>query len=251
MHVGDFMFPIEERSVALEELPYQANRMLNPHPEQAFKAIIRTDTNEVISVVRNSYQLVPNEDLITMFYEELRDRQVHAFIDESHSLVNSQRMRLQITFPEIKFQDGDSEIALCLFIHNSYNGSESVRFVFGAIRDLCENGMVIAETLTEYRFRHRRGVNIKKNISGVITTVFDEWPIVEDKVKLLARTPFNTEIYAKVEQIMGTSWSHYLRSEQPETMWEAYNILTDYISHQLLKDQHARYQQGVSRVFDL
>lgn len=251
MNEGDFMFPVEELSVTLDGPRHLGNRLLKLHPDQDYKAIVRTDTNEVISVVGSNYQLVSNERLITTLCEELKDRQIPAFIDESHSYVNSQHMRLQINFPEFMFHDGASEIALCLFLHNSYDGSESVRFVFGAIRETCGNGMVTTETLTEYSFRHCRGVNIERNVSKAFTAVINQWPLVEERVKVLVQTPFTTEMYSKVERIMGKDWGQYLRSEQPETLWVAYNLMTGFISHQFLKDYRAKYQQGVSKVFAL
>ncbi|MFC1481069.1 DUF932 domain-containing protein [Candidatus Neomarinimicrobiota bacterium] len=251
MDVAAFMFPVEERSINIEELSSQ--RILGSHhqPDPGHKVIFRPDTGELISVARNTYRLISNEELITQFYEELSDRQIQAFIDPANSCFDSRRMRLQITFPQIKFKDGDSEISLSLFVHNSYDGSESVRFVFGAMRYICENGMVLSESLTEYTFRHQRGVNIQRKVSEAISNVIDEWPIIEDKVGLLAMTPFSEDIYQSVEKFMGKTWSIYLRSNEPETMWQALNILTGYISHHYLKEHRAKVQQGVSKVFDL
>ena len=251
MDVADFMFPVEERTVTLGELPAQQILGRPTDSDPGHKVILRPDTGEVIAVVRNTYRLILNEELIALFYEELRDRRIQAFIDESHSFVNNRHMRLQITFPGINFQDGDSEVDLVMFVSNSYDGSESVRFVPGAIRYICVNGMVLTESLTGFSFRHQNGVNIERKVSQAISTVIDEWPIVEDKVRLLAMTPFNVDIYERVDRIMGKDWGTYLRSKKPDTMWGAYNELTGYISGQLLKEDRARHQQGASRVFQL
>ena len=248
---AEFMFEVEERTVDLKELPLQQTLGQRSDSDPGHKVILRPDTGEIIAVVRKSYRLIPNEDLIMQFYTELRDRQIPAFLDYSHSFVTNRQMRLQITIPELTFEDGDSEITLCIFLHNSYDGSEKVRIVFGATRIICTNGMVLTESLTEYSFKHQAGVNIEAIVSRAISSVFDEWPIVEDKVKLLAMTPFEVETYERVEKLMGKDWVTYLRSRKPETMWGAYNELTGYISGQLLKEDRAIHQRRVSAVFNL
>ena len=59
-------------------------------------------------------------------------------------------MRLQITFPDLTLKDSESDIPLSLFLHNSYDMSEGVRFYFRAIRAICSNGMNSGEMLVSY-----------------------------------------------------------------------------------------------------
>ena len=145
---AEFMFEVEERTVDLKELPLQQTLGQRSDSDPGHKVILRPDTGEIIAVVRKSYRLITNEDLIMQFYTELRDRQIPAFLDYSHSYVTNRQMRLQITIPELTFEDGDSEITLCIFLHNSYDGSEKVRIVFGVTRLICTNGMVLTDSLT-------------------------------------------------------------------------------------------------------
>ena len=248
---AEFMFEVEERSVDLRELPLQQTLGQRSDSDPEHKVILRPDTGEIIAVVRKSYRLITNEELIMQFYTELRERKIRAFLDYSHSYVNNRQMRLQITLPQQQFMDGDSEISLAVFLHNSYDATTPVRIVFGALRHICANGMLLTETLSEYSCKHQAGVNIDSIVSRAISSVLDQWPIVEDKVKLLAMAAFDVETYERVDKLMGKDWVTYLRSRRPETMWGAYNDLTGYISGQLLKEDRAIHQRRVSEVFDL
>lgn len=145
MNLEPFCFPITERAVAVDNAvtPLIDIEDTTSFLPNAYKAIVREDTNQVISIVKDSYRVVKNADLINKLIQELATSG-HSFrIDPTHPFVDNNRMRLQITFPELKFRDGESDIALSAFVHNSYDQSEGVRFYFGAIRAICSNGMVL------------------------------------------------------------------------------------------------------------
>ena len=128
----NFMFPVEERAVYFQD---------NPHPNlniaNNYKAIVRQDSDKLISIMKNTYHLVPNREVILPLLQELHSLDSKWIIDPSHSFIDDSRMRIQITFPELTLNDGSSEIALSLFLHNSYDGSEGIRLFWGAIREIC------------------------------------------------------------------------------------------------------------------
>jgi len=56
----------------------------------------------------------------------------HTFrFNAQHSCVDNNRMRLQMTFPELTHHDSESENVRTAYLHNSYNLSKCVRFIFG------------------------------------------------------------------------------------------------------------------------
>lgn len=63
--------------------------------------------------------------------EQLHYLDTNWIIDPSHSFIENNRMRLQVTFPDLSLNDGKSDISLSLFLHNSYDGSEGVRLIWG------------------------------------------------------------------------------------------------------------------------
>lgn len=94
--------------------------------------------------------MVRNEDLIKELLDQLLGLSTSFKVDPSHSFVQNERMRVQITIPELRKQDSESDIALSLFLHNSYDQSEGVRMYFGAIRSICSNGMVFGDAAWLY-----------------------------------------------------------------------------------------------------
>jgi len=159
MNLQPFCFPVTERAVAVDNAQTPLIHIEDPDSflPNGYKAIVREDTNEVISIVKNFYQIVKNSDLINQLLQELATSG-HSFkIDPTHSFADNNQIRLQITFPELKFRDGESDIALSAFVHNSYDQSEGVRFYFCAIRAICSNGMVFGQILSKYYSKHTSG----------------------------------------------------------------------------------------------
>ncbi len=73
MDFHNFMFPISERKIAVYNGNSEFIDFENPQTyiSGSFKAIVREDSNELISIIRNSYQIVPNEVLINKLMHEL------------------------------------------------------------------------------------------------------------------------------------------------------------------------------------
>ena len=124
MNLESFCFPVEEREVYFSSnstfFDWKSKGLVKrPSPKIAekYKAIIKSDTNKIISIVNKNYKLVPNKVLIDQLLEELR-RTDHKFeIEPHHSFVRDNRMRLQIKFPELFIKDdSDDGMALSLYI---------------------------------------------------------------------------------------------------------------------------------------
>ena len=159
-------------------------------------------------------------------------------------------MRLQVTFPDLTMQDSESEIALSLYLHNSYDLSESVRMLWGAIRGICTNGMVFGRILSKYYAKHTKGFQIG-NLKDSLTETYDQIPAIQDKIKQLESAPITNDLKDRVENRVGKKLSKTVFEQNPETEWTLYNGLTKFISHVMEQRHRARYQQEVSRIFDL
>ncbi len=148
-----YLFPVVEKAVYVDD---DSTYKRSKH----YKAILREDNGKLISIMKDTYQLVPNREVIMPLLEQLHNLDTNWNIDPSHSFVENNRCRLQVTFPDLKLNDGSSDIALSLFLHNSYDGSEGVRLFWGAIREICTNGMVFGTLLSKYYRRHTAGLDI-------------------------------------------------------------------------------------------
>ena len=255
MNLEPFCFPVIERPVFVENA---SGMLIDPENPDSFltnghKAIVREDTNEIISVVKSSYEVVRNADLIDSALRQLAVTGTSFRIDPSHSFVDNYRMRLQITFPALRMRDRESDIALSVFLHNSYNGLESVRFFFGAIRAICSNGMVFGEVLAKYHHRHTSGFNLE-DLGERLHEAASQLDVIQDRIDHLEVLPADQALIEKISENVSKRLAEQVISEEEIgriSQYEILNRLTNHISHQIEARKRSRWQQSVSKVFAL
>lgn len=252
MNLSEFMFPIVERPVAVHNgqsdfIDWENQETYLPND---YKCVVREDTNEAISIVRNSYKIVPNEELINKLMHELLTLDTPFKVDPSHSFVDNYRMRLQVTFPDITINDSKSDIALSLFLHNSYDMSEGVRMFFGGIRSICSNGMVFGKLLAKFYHRHTKGFQIE-NLKESLVEAYEALPHIQDRIHQLEALPVTESIKTKVEDNLGKKIARDVIEEYPMNQYQLYDAITYVISHAIEQRLRARYQMAVSKTFGL
>jgi len=245
MNIKSFYFPVEEQDVSLA----------SGLPANEYKAIVahHGDTPKVVSIAKQSYKLVANQDLIVPFMEEVTKLKTRWFIDKSHSFVQPNRMRLQITFPDVYVSDTESKIPLSVYLHNSYDQSEGIRMFWGAIRAICSNGMIMGDVLGKYYARHTKGFQAE-----VLQRQFDDiagnLQHVERRIHLLDELPVDTDIMERVQQALGKRRLEEIIATDttPDiSQWELYNRITWLVSHKVDKPARAELQLKTSQVFAL
>lgn len=240
-----YLFPVAETKVQTEDV---GNSFRNTND---YKAIIREDNSKLIAIQKKSYKLVSNAEIIEPILTQLDNLTTEWTIDESHSYIEDGRMRLQVTFPELTLNDGRSDIALSLFIHNSYDGSEGVRMYWGAIRGICSNGMVFGEVLAKYYARHTSGIVIDNLVEQVEAT-YEQIPVIKNRIEILQNLEPTEALTEQITKQLGRGVADYVEEQEaPENQWKLYNYLTYYISHIILQRMRAQYQMKVSKLFEL
>ena len=249
MDINKFMFPVEEKDVYL----------INPKTDlpkitDDYKAILRADNHKLISIMKNTYEVVPNSLVINPLMDELTKFDTPYYIDSTHSFVEDNRMRLQVTFPDLTMNDGTSDIALSLFLHNSYDGSEGVRMFWGAIRYICSNGMVFGILLSKYYRKHTQGINIK-NLKEQLQITYEKIPLIQSRIDELCNTPHTEDMLDTIEKKMGKTVAKYIKEQsklnQIYSQWILFNMVTYYISHIIPPRLRAPYQLETSKIFKL
>jgi hypothetical protein len=249
MNIQDFYFPVEEQDIALfNSAPWD-----NSIP--GYKAIVspKNDSPKVISVVNSTYKLVRNKELLEPFMEEVSKLGVRWKIDPSHSFCKLNRMRLQITFPDILLKDEESDIALSLFLHNSYDQSEGVRLFWGAIRSICTNGVVFGNLLGSFYARHTQGFTFRD--------IYKHFGDASDKIHSVQQTIQSMEARAVDEQIMDQLQKALGKRRLKEitntdrlpdqSQWDLLNDVTYYMSHEVQKAKRGDLQLKVSKALAL
>lgn len=240
-----YLFPVQEKQVYFEG--EGGSTILAPE----YKAITREDTGKLISVMNDTYQLVPNAEIIKPLMEQLLSLDSRWIIDPSHSFVQDNRMRLQVTFPDLTFNDGRSDIALSLFLHNSYDGSEGVRMFWGAIRGICSNGMIFGKVLGKFYAKHTSGIRLD-NLSDQVQATYDQIPVIKERIDILQNIGVSKTLQESVDKQLGKTIAKYVQEQpKPESQWILYNYLTFYISHVIDQKMRAVYQMKVSKMFAL
>ncbi len=245
-----FLFPVIEREVFHEDAFGKSMQ-----PTRAYKAIVRKDTGELISIMNDTYKVVPNSEVIKPLMEQLNRLDTSWYIDSSHSFVDNTRMRMQVTFPELIFHDGRSDIALSLFLHNSYDSSESVRMLFGAIRAICKNGMVFGEVLSRFYGKHTMGLNIT-TLKEQVEATYEKVPVIKHRIEQLQNEKVTETLRKTIELKLGKKIMKYVEEQEEENkkarnQWILYNVITYYVSHTIQQRLRASYQLELSRLFKL
>jgi len=240
-----YLFPVREQTAYYKD--NDARVTLAPR----YKAIVDDRTGDLISIMSGTYQLVPNREVILPVMDQLSQLATKWYIDETHSFVQPNRMRLQVTFPDLTFFDGKSEIAMSMYLHNSYDGSEGVRMFWGAIRFICSNGMVFGKVLSKFYSRHTKNINIS-NIREQVEQTYDQIPMISERVQILQSLSVTQSIMENTKKQMGAGvMSHVENGPHPLNQWALYNLITWYISHQVEQRMRASYQMKLSRLFEL
>ena len=250
MNIEQFYFPVEQQDIAL----FQDTPWINQI--SGYKAIVtpqQDDDPKVISVVKNSYKLVPNKQLIEPFLKQVASLGVRWKIDPSHSFCQINRMRLQVTFPDILLKDDESDIPLSVYLHNSYDQSEGVRAYWGAIRGICMNGMVFGTVLGSMYARHTKGFTFD-HFYEEFGHASDKINTVQNRINQLQQQPVDVSLMEDLQETLGKRRMQEIASTDsvPDiSQWELLNNITYYISHQEEKPKRANLQMKASKVYGL
>jgi hypothetical protein len=264
MNLEQFCFPVEERDVYFSSnskfFDWKTNGFIqraSPRLASNHKAIIRSDSNSLISIVNRNYKLVSNKILIDQLLEQLR-RTDHKFeIEPHHSFVRDNRMRLQIKFPELFIKDDSLEgMALSLYIHNSYDMSEGIRMYWGAIRSICTNGVVFGEVLAKFYGKHTKGFDIK-NLKQTLEKTYSLIPDIQERIEVLDSLKVDKIFEDEVKKSLGVKFHNQILWENEQeplntlTQLQLFHIVTNLISHKLKFELQTRYQFAASKLFKL
>lgn len=249
MKIQDFYFPIEEQDIALYEKTPWISKI------KGYKAIVAPNENsdQVISVVKNSYKLVKNQELLEPFMEQVCRLGVQWRIDPSHSFCQTNRMRLQVTFPDILLKDQDSDIALSLYLHNSYDQSEGVRLFWGGIRSICTNGVVFGNLLGSFYGRHTQGFTFE-NVYKQFRDASDKIQSVQHTINSMERRAVDEQMMEELQKALGKRRLKQITNTDrvpDKSQWDLLNDITYYISHEEKKSKRGDLQLKVSKALAL
>jgi phage/plasmid-like protein (TIGR03299 family) len=225
-------------------------------PVTSGKAVLRTDTNEVLGVVGNSYVPVQNHQAFAFLDAIVADGSLR--YHTAGTLRRGEKVWLLAKLPghlRVRFSDDVSEKYLLL--HNSHDGSSALRVHFTTIRVVCANTLSRADRQGQgegISIRHQGDlvsrIRQAREVLGIAARYFDD---LEGQFDLLAR---HYPSYAQVSGLYkalvpdpedgNPSHAQNVRDELfrlfeggkgqdiPEIRsitWAAFNAVTEYVDH--------------------
>lgn len=237
------------------------------------KAVVRTDSNDVLGVVGNSYQPVQNHQCFGFLDAVVADEQLR--YHTAGALGKGEKIWMLAKLPgEIRVRNSEDVTEKFLLLSNSHDGSSSLRVFFTPIRVVCANTLGAAER----RGRHQ-GVSIvhkgdlrakvaaAQETLGLAGRFYDD---LEEKINELAwHYPSRRQLDLYFESLYpnreegGNRRAENVRKELVRlfengrgqnidgtrlTTWAAFNAVTEYVDHHRSTRGRSERERASSRL---
>ena len=282
-NLNDVLFPVEEHPVFVKIKEPFGERQV-PVPDK--KAIVHGKARRVLSIVSRDYRLVSNREALdwaveccrTVFPEtkpgEWQVTATDAPRTGSHCFIDLAHNSTALDFRFVPAKARPDAFGPFIRVTNSYNRMRALAFDIGFYRKVCSNGMILPESLIQFKFTH-----VRRDIGETI-----EWAV--DQQKLAAfRAGFDSclgalqdcrvprlqfERFVRTVLLLrrpepwepksprGQQWqelSSHLRKmcdqyveELGENAYAVFNVVTDFASHPPANRLLGRERHGLQRL---
>jgi len=286
----DVLFPVAERPV-FASVPNGAGERHVSVPGK--KAIVNMTTNSVLGIVSRSYRLVQNQEALDSAFDCCRavfpetqpsEWDVSATDAPStggHCTIDLTHNSTALDFSFVPPHERPEAFGPFIRVTNSYNGLRVLGFDIGFYRKICKNGLIIPDSIIQFKFNHVRrdlGETIVFNVAqeplakakssfhdylGVLT----ECPIPRADIARLLSAVMLIKQPAPMEpeSLEANAWAELDRHLQELTdryfielggnAYAAFNATTDFASHpptnRLLRcDRHSLQRLAGHRLTD-
>lgn len=217
--LDDLLFEVEERPVYAGAGPGRYT------PVPGKKAIVNRKNGHVLGVVGRDYRLVTNKEAMEaarlccrQVFPSTKPEEWQFSTAESPATRSSCAIDLVYNSAALNFsvvEPGDKPEAYGPFIRvaNSYNGRRALGFEIGYMRKVCQNGLILPDSLIRFHYSHSR-----RDIGQIITFRIDSEKIARFQngfsgmVNTLLARPIGREFFTPiVETVYGI-----VRPEEPK-----------------------------------
>ena len=223
------------------------------------KTIINSETNEVISVVGEGYNVIQNNVAVpkyeeALFRSKLDTRGMMRKVSSSH---DGARTVVTYTFPahEMEVAEGDPMYLQTTFL-NSYDGTWKLGSLLGALRLACTNGQVVHDSFSSFFGKHTKSLDV----DDVVKKLERSLDVYMENIELWKQYP-TTKVSAldaekvlfalskgskKTSKILKETHSRYV-NEMGRNLWALFNTLTDWSSHTQVRKESNKPSIIISR----
>jgi len=241
--ISEYSFPTESQPI------YDAlGQPINGH-----KAIVRTDTDEVLGVHGSRYKMLSNDDVVNSMMDAVKD----ANISHDHTLSvevteGGRKMRGEILFNDLVSEPAVGDIMkFRVSFFNSYDGSRPFGQRADALRLWCLNGCMSPVGMGYTRWKHTNNVSVDGAASKMrvsMDTFFNDkalWQnMMAHKIDSVHVENFFKKTLAKQQTVQRLkektnekqlenllSLWHIDKRQLGSNQWALYNAMTYWSSH--------------------
>lgn len=227
---------------------------------QGRRAIVREDTGQAIAVVSDRYTLVPHTRILALVEQAIAPLDVGPVPRGLYVDRDGARMRAIFKFPALAQAIlAHDEICPCLQVRNTYDGSASIALHIGAFRFVCTNlavggGGAFAGGFVSI---HAGEIPIER-MAGQLVDYLTRFDQIVRLYRQWSEQPADRDALVGVlEQALEGRFGEFRRellATGPATVFDAYNRLTHYATHNMRSartafDMLERVNAGFQKAF--
>jgi len=164
-NLDDVLFPVAVYPVFVS-LPHRDGVRPLRVPDK--KAIVNGSNSRVLGVVSSTYRLVTNREALDLGFQCCRtvfpetrpsEWEVNATDAPStggHCAIDLKHNSTALDFSFVPATERPDVFGPFIRVTNSYNGLRALRFDIGFYRKVCKNGMILPESIIQFKFNHLR-----------------------------------------------------------------------------------------------
>lgn len=271
--LDNWSFPVETVNLTASK---DGDCNLYDVPQSMARAIMRTDTNEVLGVHGSKYKAIKHDDVVNSVLDAVKKSNVSTDYDTKIEVFdNGAKLRGTIDFNDLTVEPNVGDyVKFRVQFFNSYDSSWAFQQSAFGLRLWCLNGCTHADTVANTWAKHTTNVNvegsaakIQAGLEAFLNTkdVYKSWMSINvdnDMAerffkRTICRTPNKTSTFKwnerQLERLMGYWFAD--KAKLGGNKWALYNACTYWASHTDESNSPANTQRlrnnQLSKVFKL
>ena len=221
-------------------------------PQNMARALVRTDTNQILGVHGSKYKAIKHDDVVCSILDAINQSSISQYHEmKIDVLENGAKMRGTINFPDLTIEPAVGDfISFQVIFYNSYDGSWSFAQQAQGNRLWCLNGCTDALTVAKTVAKHTTNVSVTASSAKIEQGLqcfldskerYQRWMgiKVDDATvenffkKTICNVPNNTSQekwnFKQLDNLMGL-WNKEKRT-LGSNKWALYNACTYWATH--------------------